>query len=257
MGSTRAISIPIEHVIAEMAAFPLGSEAAFQLAITHLPMPIDFAARNDALWRAAEREMVHSCPSFSLDELIEMRDRLWYPHDATPGTRNSLADYLQRLATSYLKPQGSLVVPWSDAADVQGDPEGDARHAVSRRKWRWLSFALPPDLLTASLSTPTEPDYRPVSALSPCVERLLADLGFVETHLHVGAGMGFHVLWMATLYRLAENGLKENVFKSPGAAFDEGRQFAAWLIRAAVARYLLTAFLAYRRDFGFAGRSFR
>lgn len=87
MTSSRRTSVPIDHLIAEVAAFPLASEAAlklqYQARLDHTnPQCIELHPRLQALtaplWRAAENHLVVSYPGFSLEELITMRDRIWF-----------------------------------------------------------------------------------------------------------------------------------------------------------------------------------
>lgn len=246
MSKLRVASLPIDHVIAEMTAFPLASEAAFRLGITHLPRNLKL--RTDELWRTAEQELGRACPSFSLDELIEIRDRAWFHCTAPEQPGESLAAYLARIADRHLEAQGSAIRPRVRASEtgLTDAPTGSAPQAQARQIWRWLSFALPPDLLAAALPGNHAGSDRP-TLISPVLERMLADRGFAEIHLHVNAGISFPTLWTATLRRVAETGCREDAFQSSGAVFDEGRDLGAWLLRAAVARYLLAAYLAARQ----------
>ncbi|WP_180144164.1 hypothetical protein [Desulfoluna butyratoxydans] len=58
--------------------------------------------------------------------------------------------------------------------------------------------------------------------------------------------MAFPEFWVLTLHRLAQWGLPENLFKSPGAEFGEGRGLSPWLLRGALVRILLARFLFSR-----------
>ncbi len=75
--------------------------------------------------------------------------------------------------------------------------------------------------------------------------RHLHDHGYAETHLHLGAAMDFPLLWVAVLHSLADPALQAESFRSPGATHDEGGDLGPWLVRAALARYLLAAYLAW------------
>jgi hypothetical protein len=86
-----------------------------------------------------------------------------------------------------------------------------------------------------------------VEFLSPALDRILRDQGFAETHCHVGAAVEFPVLWVGAMRALASLELDPTRFVSPGSHLDEGRDLASWLVRAAVARYVLAAFLARGR----------
>jgi hypothetical protein len=229
----RSANLPIDHLIAEIAAYPLASESAFRLAPIALDPRLSDTTR--ALWRAAERDLLGHFPAFSVDEGLAFRDALWFG-DATVGL-SSLARWLPRLAQCFLRPLGSDVIahlPWP----TQG---GDSAlfDISARRCWRWLSFALPPDLLVAALGVGDD-----VCTLSPVVEGMLAESGFAETHLHVGAGMSFRLLWISALHAIAEPEFTCDAFCGPGASFEEGRSFAEWLIRAAITRFVLASFLS-------------
>jgi hypothetical protein len=256
MGTLRTAAIPIEHVISEITAFPLASEAAFRLCTTDMQHDLRLGTnRTGDLWRKAERHIAGSCPSFSLDELVAMRDRIWFANNGQIVPRTSLRSYLRSVAKNNLEVRGAAAVPKVSESQVVGDHSADAELAKSRRAWRWLTFALPPDLVLAALHAGNcRPDQ--VGMVSPCVSQCLADHGFAETHLHVGAAIHFPFLWVATLWSLSDTRFSANAFESPGADFDDGRDFAIWLLRAAVARYLLAAFLAYRRVGGSAAGSF-
>lgn len=77
----------------------------------------------------------------------------------------------------------------------------------------WLTFALPDDLLLAAVGhrgwVPS-PDL-----LTPAVRDLLAR-GFAETHLHVGAALGFRTVWSLIQCRLASPGIGDHDLEAPG-----------------------------------------
>src|SRR5205823_6599645 len=114
--------------------------------------------------------------------------------------------------------------------------------ARARLAWRWLSFALPPDVLLAALKG----DYASgaVEFLSPTLAQILRDKGYAEPHLHVGCALDFSLLWVSTLRAIAGPAIHARALQSPGGVFGEGGQLASWLVRAAIVRYLLAAFLA-------------
>lgn len=237
----RSVGMPIDHIEAEMAAFPIASEAAFKLSVVNINS--DQRGNSGALWRETEAELIRSNPSVSVDEIIALRDRLWH-QDSYAGAQEefSLGSYLVKLANRYLNPSGGVATPRQPLDRNHGN---DGREVLrARRAWKWLSFALPPDLVLGGVRE-CEPTVG-VEVIGPRLNWLLEDHGFAETHLHFGAGLGFPLLWVATLNRLADVELEEEDFQSPGAVFDEGRGLAGWLIRAAIARYCLAAFLNHR-----------
>lgn len=241
MSASRTALIPWYHIIAELAACPLSSETALRAALTHLDPKVSGSTGN--LWRAAERDLLHACPSLSLDELLNLRDRLWF-EDVSHGAR-SLYDYLQRIARCFLRHDGTAAVPSFDGDDFER--AFDTRDARARSAWRWLSLALPPDLLFAALGDGTDCPID-VDCLSPALARRLEDDGFAEVHLHLGAALNFPILWAAILHRIAAPSFRGDAFASPGACLEEGKAIAPWLLRVAIARYLLAVYLAQFPD---------
>ena len=231
MAPARLAAIPFEHVEAELAAFPIASEASFRSPHVFLD-PVTH--RQKELWRAAERDVLASIPAVPLDEFVAIRDRLWFGE--TPdlnGARSgiSLVDYLRRLPEQYLDRQGRPVdrsLPFA---------EKEVPSPQARLRWNWLCRALPPDLLRTAHGIGTA-DGSPFP-LSPSVGRLLRDNGFAETHLHLGAAPDFSLLWANLMHTLAVKEVPEKSLASPGACFDEGEDFAKWILWAAVARLVL------------------
>ncbi|RYZ40611.1 MAG: hypothetical protein EOO71_15325 [Myxococcaceae bacterium] len=245
VSASRNAAIPWHHIIAELVAFPLASEAALGQSVISLDPRLE-QEETWRLWRAAERELIAASPSFSIDELVGLRDALWFKGDDLQGefsiTGIPLDCYLRRISKQFLKHTGALATPDFTLRELH--ERGQSRAAHDRSMWRWLSFALPPDLLLASLE---DDDVGPerIHALSPLLEQQLKDGGFAEPHLHLGAAVDFPALWVSTLNSLAKRNprtLLENL-TSPGAAFGEGSMFCIWLLRAAIARYILGAFL--------------
>lgn len=76
MGASRLAGVPINHFIAEMAAFPLASEHALRLATTELDPNLGQGTAE--LWRGAERQILGASPAFSVDETVAIRDSLWF-----------------------------------------------------------------------------------------------------------------------------------------------------------------------------------
>jgi hypothetical protein len=261
VSTARIAGIPVDHVVAEMAAFPLTAPKALELGLSELDPGM--ASHTRQLWRAAEQHMLSAFPSFSVDEVVTIRDAVWFS-SARDGPV-SMAAYLRQLADRFLERRGPVAVPRL-LSGVGGDEGQPNRDAAARRFWRWLSFALPPDLLLAALAPAdtaragiggasaaglqTAPGA--VETVSPVLARLLEDRGYAETHCHIGAALDFPLLWVSCLTVLAWPEMTEEWFESPGAALDEGRHLAPWLVRAAAARYALAAYL----DWGRAAASF-
>ncbi len=239
-GSLRRAALPVDHIVAEMTAFPLASETAFRLGLTELaPTMTDTTPQ---FWRAAESALISMAPGLSLDELIAIRDRIWFGNSGE-GTQASLHAYLRRVAEKNLEPAGAIANPKVSESGQRGLPPSACR---SRQSWRWLSFALPSDLLlVGSWKSSQRPTA--VSLVPPHLRTMLRDRGFAESHLHGGAALTFSLLWIAMLHRISIPGVRPTAFASPGAIFNEGRELAGWLLRAAITRYLLASFLKYRQ----------
>lgn len=238
----RQALVPLDHVYAELLAFPLASEAAFALSVTRLD-----PGAADGLWQGFEADVFRGLPATSVDEIAGLRDRVWFDHaDARGGP---LAAYLRRHAAGLLRPAGAFAEPRpaADAAEPEVyapvDADDEDGMVAARRRWRWVSFALPPDLLLAGLAA--DPPPARVETLAPMLRAVLADRGYAETHMHVGAALAFPDLWASTQYTLARPECRPDQFGSSGAAFGNGAGFAGWLLRAAVGRCVAAAFLAH------------
>jgi hypothetical protein len=239
MHSSRLISIPIDHVVAEVAAFPLASEAALALRVSALDPQC--AQPTASLWRHAERHLLGGFPAFSVDEVVAMRDKIWF-HQTTAA--RPLHVYLRRLARQFLAVRGTTAVPVLPPDERPLAITDGVSAALARQRWRWLSLALPPDMLLAALRTPDRgPDT--IELVSPALARHLEDYGYAETHLHLGAAIDFSLLWVGAIHAIADPALHADGFHSPSAALDEGRYLGPWLMRAALARYLLAVYLAW------------
>jgi hypothetical protein len=66
--SLRQALVPLDHVYAEILAFPLASEAAFRAALTRLD-PAPAAGPPDLFRQEFEREAFHALPAVSVDEI--------------------------------------------------------------------------------------------------------------------------------------------------------------------------------------------
>ena len=251
---TRLARIPFEHVEAELAAFPIASAASFRSGLACLEPVASRAFRQRNLWRAAEggnrtgrqlnlarvaeRDILLSVPSVPLDEFVAIRDRVWFGNCAERVDMHApipLVCYLRRLSEQYLDESGRPV-------DVRSSQEGNEdASSRARLRWSWLCRALPPDLLRAGRGV-APADESPFS-LSPNIDRLLREVGYAETHLHLGAATDFSLLWANFMRALAEEEIPEDSLESSGACFDEGRKFAKWIVWAAVVRLVLAEWL--------------
>lgn len=246
VSTSRLAALPIDHLVAELAAFPLASEAALRLRMIALDPKFSDGTRE--LWREAERQILGCFPAFSVDEAVAIRDRLWFA-DRSLGAV-PLHCYLRWLAGLFLDAHGPVARPRTpdDAGQRRSKvpglaaPDPEPREGRARWAWRWLSLALPPDLLLAGLAgdggVPATIDL-----LSPTLRTQLKDHGYAETHLHLGAALDFRLLWLGALHAVASPETKADAFASPGAAHGEGRDLAPWLLRAAIGRWVLASYL--------------
>jgi hypothetical protein len=236
MSAPRLATIPFEHVEAEMAAFPLASEASFRLGRTSLNPDV---SNSDLLWRDAEKEIMEALPSVHLEEASAIRDRLWF-HNTLDSNQIlqpvRLVTYLQQLAASYLDERGR---PIDLATSDSSSKEGVGSEA--RLRWCWMCRALPPDLLRSARGV-IEGDEDPFP-LHPVLLQVLRDQGFAETHLHQGSALDFSLVWAALMRDLTRSRISHSDFVSLGACFQGGRDLGTWLMQAAVVRLVLAKWL--------------
>lgn len=233
--------VPEPYLRAEIAAFPLASEEAFRHAALELdprlPKPPgkhgDDATRQ--LWRACEDRFAQHT-GWSLDRLVAARDLGWFG-DRDRRVPIAMHDYLGNLARSHLMPRAGVT-------EIEESTELSALDAHDH--YRWLTLALPEDLLLAALGV--EPAPLHVDIDPPLLVRRLLDLGVAEIHQHIGAGMDFPLLWVSALAALADPDVKEDALASPGASLSEGKNMVRWLLAAAIARCVLAEHIIRGHD---------
>lgn len=236
MSAPRLAIIPFEHVEAELAAFPLASEASFHLGTPTLE---PLVSRKDELWRAAEKHVLNTLPSVPPDETVVIRDKLWFDSSNPNQTISKavpLHEYLRRLAKSYLDKHGRPVELIASEASTLGRAAPEAR-----LRWSWMCRALPPDLLRIARGV-VDADGDPFP-LNPVIQQMLRDRGFAETHLHLGASPDFSLAWAALMCGLIRDESRYSDFESFGACFEHGRALGSWLLYAAVVRLVLAEWL--------------
>lgn len=246
MNASRTALIPIAHITAEVVACPLASEAGLQRAVTSLcPELSGKTVRGGEtihLWRRTEQDLLRAYPSVSLDELVAIRDDHWFFE--MQGER-PLGEYLRCTAKRFFEVCGPRAFPRLHLRTA-GHPSRESE-GVARSFWRWLSFALPPDLFLAALGN-VEQFPLEVQTCSPLLDRRLRDLGFAEPHVHLNGCFDFPNIWIGTLRGLADPVLKSGSFASPGGCLREGKDLASWLLLAALSRYILAAYLERREE---------
>lgn len=231
--------VPEPYLRAEVAAFPLVSEASFASALLELDPQLSEDSATRPLWRACE-DMLAQHTGWSLDRLIAARDLGWFGSAGNRG-KVRLLDYLQRLARTHLVPRAGVT------AIEQGT---DLSVLDAADHYRWLTFTMPEDLLLCALGV--EPAPTRVEIDPPLLVRRLLDRGVAEIHQHMGAGMDFRLLWVSALVALTCPHVGAEQLASPGAPLSEGRLLVRWMLAAAIARCALAEYLIRGGDKGFA-----
>jgi hypothetical protein len=240
LGALAPRRVPEAYVRAEVASFPLASLTAFQEAVTVLNPTLDGEAGlpTRKLWRDCERMLSEHGSGWSLDRLIAMRDLFWFTGSRGPKSEHLLLPsvpmhrYLWNLSNTHLEPRPGVTI-------VAQSTESDAMDALAH--YRWLTFALPEDLLLAAV--PVEPPPTRVVIEPPLLVRRLLDRGVTEIHHHVGAGMDFPLLWASALSALSDRRLPTDALTGPGLPFRDGKLLLRWLLAAAIARCVLAEHL--------------
>ena len=136
-----------------------------------LPEPPDKKNPTRELWRACE-SLYAPHTGWSLDRLVAARDLGWF--GGSPSLKPiSMQAYLRNLARSHLMARPGVT-------EIEERTELSAIDAHDH--YRWLTFALPEDLLMAALGV--EPVPRRVDKDLPLLVRRLLDLGVAEIHQH-------------------------------------------------------------------------
>jgi len=239
--NTRTIQIPHDHLVAELVAFPFVSRSSLEIGLTALDPELKKGSTSD-LWRQTEQYFVSHFPHVSLDELVSTRNLTWFGKSSRAIRPIRMENYLRQTAADWLEPRGPVAVPKLP----DGPTLGNSREKAARLAWRWLTFAMPGDLLLAGL---TNGDHTPnqVKVISPVVETLLREGGYPETHLHAGAALDFPTGWAAGMNCVARD-MSHDQFRSPGADHCEGDDLGGWVMRSAIVRYLLGEFLSREQN---------
>ncbi|RKH14575.1 hypothetical protein D7V97_02810 [Corallococcus sp. CA053C] len=235
-GNIAPRRVPEAYVRAEVASFPLTSLRAFQESLTELVPSLEgpAAGATRALWRDCEKTLSEHASGWSLDRLIAVRDVFWFDSrrhirgQRDPPRRVSMAGYLLHLADTHLERRPGVTV-------VAQDTEAGSVDALTH--YRWLTFAMPEDLLMSAV--PVEPPPTRVDIEPPLLMRHLLDRGVTEVHHHVNAGMDFPLLWTSLLTAIADPALDARLLSGPGLLFGDGETMLRWLLAAAVARCVL------------------
>lgn len=244
MANARTILISLDHLVAEMAAFPFVATDALKAQVHELSPALKGKTRD--LWRQAERYFVGHFPHTSLDELIALRNWTWFG-DADQR-EIPLGEYLRQIAGKFFVSRGAFAEPKLP----EGADDSESLEPAARRAWRWLTFAMPGDLLLAGLGRDGAGPAR-VNLICPPLQTLLEGEGYAETHLHFGIALNFPTAWASAVNVVGRPpgsgpSMTHDALHSPGAEYEEGDELGSWLVRAAIVRYILAAFLARHRS---------
>jgi hypothetical protein len=116
-------------------------------------------------------------------------------------------------------------------------------------QWRWLSFALPPDLLIAALAAShgVPPPSSHISLQLANTADFISEDGIANVHLHLAAAFPFELLWTSLVTRLGLDEVDARSLDASGRPpFGSGRTFLSWLVTAALTRLTLASFLWHR-----------
>lgn len=228
------------HLVAEAIAFPLWHESALRHAKISLTRSA-VGVSTDPLAAACTEHLRARANGASLPQLAHLRDQAWF-HESS--TTTALAGHVARVAREHLEHRGLRV----------GLRQDHGAHLPElTERWRWLSLALPSDLLVAALAAElrVEPPAEHVELVTTHLARtLLAPCA--ETHLHVGAAIPFGVLWTGLAAHLSAARdttamVKTLSEKFAGSLpFDDPDRFLHLLRSAALGRVVMAAFLLRR-----------
>jgi hypothetical protein len=227
--------VPEAYVRAVVASYPLVSKKAFEQGMTELVPSGDDEQTNETrlLWSDCEGKVAEH--GWSLDRLIATRDFFWFRDWRSHSQATApvpLHRYLRNLANIHLKREYGIT-------EIRHRDDATAFEAITH--YRWLTFALPDDLLLTA--TGVDPPPSRVDIEPPLVVRRLLDRGVAEIHQHAAAGMNFQFLWVSILAALADPALREDILDSPNLVFDDSETTVRWLHAAATVRALLVEFL--------------
>ncbi|HEU4410225.1 MAG TPA: hypothetical protein VFS43_33525 [Polyangiaceae bacterium] len=251
-------------------AWPFRSRAAFERGLVRLERDAQGSLEPKGGTRAMAAELLDfvrpRAGAVALDVLEHACDEAWFEGGAPSLWRRvELADLLLALARRRLHLAGgephvaeiSEGVSASGFAPLGGPGAAERGLAQGGGELRWMTLALPEDLLVAALYAACapalgarhEPTRRSVRLATPAVMHLL-ERGVANTHVHASGAFDFSLLWAQLALRCAR--------AKPGAFEGEDRKllpegFEARLVAAFVARLVLAEFLAARRRAGGGG----
>jgi hypothetical protein len=234
------------RLVAETASWPLWAEGAFASRLCRLTRDQHgiLDSSTQAMAGDLESYLRPRSRGVSLELLRQIGHRTWFSRRARQRGRLKqeipLHRYLIDLAIDYLRVDGGGVRLRSDSA---------ISPAVAAARWRWLSLALPQDLLVAArcAGDGVPPPGESISAASPVIDRFLLENRIAQTHLHHGAATPFPVLWTNLMTRIGGDlPTAKALDKNGPCPFGGGGQLLRWLVATAIVRLALANFLARR-----------
>lgn len=226
---------PYARVLAEAAARPLLDGAAFRSGLVALQRTPDGECESPTadLARELEDSLRLRAGGVSLEVLRQARDFVWFGRSATdvsaaPRVSVRLHELLQRAGNVFDVP----------------DAKADAKLAERAHRMRWLTLALPRDLLAAVGHVSQEP-------YDANLESLLRE-GMAQIHCHLSACLTFPALWTYLMATTGKPHVLASMLDKRDPPFGSAVDFLAWLAAAGLARVTLAQFL-FSRDL--AGRA--
>lgn len=166
------------------------------------------------------------------------------------GATASVLDHLVAWSADLFEDYGDALrlrdaTPTDGHALIGADGHSGGADAVAIEHFRWVSLALPADILVAAFPT-THGAPAPLDIAPVAVARLLREKPVASVHQHLSAACSFSSLWSSVL---SSPELVKPATGSPsrdGDAVPLGsrRNLAIWLARAGVARLVLASALA-------------
>lgn len=213
---------PYARVLAEAVARPFLDGAAFRSGLVALQRTPDgaYESKTAALAHELEDRLRLRAGGVSLEVLRQARDFVWFGRSsvapsAAPQVSVRLHELLQRAGNVF---------------DVRDAEPGERAHRM-----RWLTIAVPCDLLSAVghvLQDPRDDD----------LESLLRE-GMAQIHCHLSACLTFPALWTYLMATAGSRQIDEKRLPKQDTPLGGAASFVDWLVTAALARLTLAAFL--------------
>ncbi len=170
----------------------------------------------------------------SLQTLKATAQLAWFPDGS--GTV-SFAHYVQELARRRLKADGDGLIVHSN---------NDQEPHQSLEEWRWLTLALPADLLLAAFASLSSTSPKGPINLCPRTAKLLHGRPVAETHLHAGSAVSYPALWSSLMIDARSTNWETP--KAPMCPLGDPATFRQLAVACAIARLFLARYLFGNRN---------